>query len=392
VHHLISRAELLTSYRRPATAPYNEHIAQNVDEAVEFLRCFVAARPDSIVLCGSEPGVEVVAAMPCAPSARSYNPPSASLSRANKYYMLNALKRLGLNTIRQLYTDDVEMAVAFHYANSGRTVVKPPHSAGSDQVAICHNAQEVVSTFEKSLWKTNALGRVNSNLIVQEYIDGDQYIVNGTMCDGLAIPGDIWLDRREWRDGKKVLDFELELGSLDPRRKRAADYAKLVLQAIELRNGPYHIELFGDGTDFHLIEVGARVMGSLSLDAYDEIFGCNPVDLHLDYVLDGRPPTEYSRLFAAVRCVTIRSFVPGVVQSDCLDFLQSLETFKGAYGIAAVGQVVEAYRDLFSNAGTAYLAGSAEAVERDYRAIRQFERIFCKPINALGPGMESAAC
>lgn len=91
----------------------------------------------------------------------------------------------GLRSIRGKVVKSTEEAIEFYDKEElGHVVIKPTYSAGSASVRICKNKQEMVDSLEELFNMTNRFGSDNTELLVQERIIGDEYIVNTVSCKG----------------------------------------------------------------------------------------------------------------------------------------------------------------------------------------------------------------
>jgi predicted ATP-grasp superfamily ATP-dependent carboligase len=76
--------------------------------------------------------------------------------------------------------------------------VKPVESAGSDDVSLCKSMEEVKSAFGNIQGKINSLGLENTATLVQEYLEGAEYVVDTVSRDGTHKVVAVWeYDKRE---------------------------------------------------------------------------------------------------------------------------------------------------------------------------------------------------
>lgn len=64
-------------------------------------------------------------------------------------------------------------------------IVKPVESAGSDDVFKCLGPEDVKKAVELISGKINGLGNVNDGALVQEFLKGEEYVVDGVSRDGV---------------------------------------------------------------------------------------------------------------------------------------------------------------------------------------------------------------
>ncbi len=61
-------------------------------------------------------------------------------------------------------------------------IVKPAMSGGADGLYWCHNAADVEYAFEQECGKLNVNGAVNDCLLAQEFLRGEEYIIDAVSC------------------------------------------------------------------------------------------------------------------------------------------------------------------------------------------------------------------
>ena len=82
-----------------------------------------------------------------------------------------------------------------------RIICKPTESAGSDGVTLCTSRAEVLAAFNKLNNSTNQLGMFNEAVLVQEFLDGEEFVVDSVSRDGDHKTVAVWsYDKREAND------------------------------------------------------------------------------------------------------------------------------------------------------------------------------------------------
>lgn len=66
-----------------------------------------------------------------------------------------------------------------------KSVVKPVQSAGSDDVFLCTTVTQAENAFNRILGKMNGLGLLNTSVLVQEFLEGKEYVVDKVSKDGV---------------------------------------------------------------------------------------------------------------------------------------------------------------------------------------------------------------
>lgn len=338
-------------------------------DVVEELRAW---KP-RFVVAGSESGVPLADYLAEALGLPG-NGTQLSAARRDKHLMAEALRRRGVRAIRSVRTNSVTEACAWWRAQGlQEVVVKPVNSAGTEDVTFCRSDDDLQRAMNATLGKVNAMGLLNESVLVQERIRGQQYTVNTVSLSGQAYIGEIWTyETREIAGAGSVCQSE-SLISDDTTRAVIEPYVKDVLAALEIQHGPAHIELFVDADGPVLIELGARMQGSMSRSATLAALGHDHVSLTAlchadparfqDTVSQNRPyqPVRHARI------ISLLSDRHGRVTGfSGLNQLRSLASFKDAISLPAIGDRMEPTRDLASTAGIIYLVHEdPEIVERD---------------------------
>jgi hypothetical protein len=136
-------------------------------------------------------------------------------------------------------------------------VVKPTGGAGSEHVFFPSDDGELLAACQR------VLESGSGEVLLEEYIGGRELAVNGLVdARGDLLVTDVWLyDRRE-SHGIPNLYYQVDkLDSSDPMFWQLGQYAAAVVEALELRRAPIHMEVKVDDRGPCLIEVGARFGG-----------------------------------------------------------------------------------------------------------------------------------
>ena len=349
--------------------------------SIEHTADTIKALKPKFVISGSESGVLLADAL----SERlglPTNGTALSRARRDKYLMQSALKNRGLRHISTLSTHNVHDAVDFHEREGANgSVVKPADSAGSDGVTFCYSAAEIRTAFSLLLGRRNAMGAENSDLLVQRKLEGQQYIVNTVSINGRHRVSDVWIDnRREIGAACYVGDFEGVDNAAFSEWAEIVGYGSDVLNALGILNGPAHLEimLMHDGPT--LIEMGARMQGSICDMVVHDALGHSHVTLTAQRYAD---PTRFdneidlNNFQSIVPTIAVMLIAPDHGQIDMkfkVERLYGLETYKTNLGLPKAGDRVRRTIDMDTCPGIVYLQSeSRAALFSDYRAIREIE-------------------
>merc|ERR1719410_219315 len=161
-------------------------------------------------------------------------------------------------------------------------------SAGSEDVTLCHSMEEAKAAFNKIMNKINVLGVRNEAVLVQEYLEGTEYIVDTVSCNGKHKVVAVWeYDKRPVNGGGFVY-FGVHFRPVVGKIKELVDYQLKVLDALGFTHGPGHGEVkFCKGAPV-LIEVGARCHGGegFSMQLARKCAGYSQIDAVIHAMVD----------------------------------------------------------------------------------------------------------
>ena len=153
----------------------------------------------SLVVAGAETGVELADSLSEHMGLVS-NGSHFSKARRDKFTMGETVRAAGVRAVRQLKASTwskVEAYLAEWNPDPFKVILKPVDSAGSDGVTLCKSMDDAKKAFGDIIGKVNALGIVNEQLLVQEYLEGTEYVVDMVSCDGEHKCVAVWeYDRR----------------------------------------------------------------------------------------------------------------------------------------------------------------------------------------------------
>ncbi|GAA2591358.1 ATP-grasp domain-containing protein [Streptomyces axinellae] len=302
-------------------------------------------------------------------------------ARRDKAEMARCVREAGLDTPWGARVTSAGAAVAGFVGNGHRTVVvKPLTSAATDGVHVCRTAEEVRRYAEEILARNDCFGDPNDAILVQEHLDGHEYIVNTVTVEGLHKVVDIWrCIKISGPGGEPVYDYHEPVHRGDPQGEDVIRYTKRAITALGIVNGAAHTEVMLTARGPVLIETGARLMGSTLPWLHAEYSGTSHVHLLALALTDpevfARFPDEELRWSREIRQVYLNNKRAGNCRSErWRESLTSLETCVAVNAAIAPGEPVPQTVDLATVPGYAYLAAEdIEPVVRDYEAIRAWE-------------------
>ena len=207
--------------------------------------------------------------------------------------MHERLAEHGLRHIVGRSVKSVEEAIEFYdEAGLEEVVVKPVYSAGSVGVKVCLNKEEMINAFNALINKFNFYGDEVTEIIIQERIKGDEYIVNTVSCEGTHRVTTMWKYHKiRTLEGDQICDSAYTIHELNIGDAELVEYAYSVADAMGIKYGPIHGEYMVDDEGPILIEVNCRPSGpNMDAEYLDMISGQHETDSIIDAYLN---PKEF---------------------------------------------------------------------------------------------------
>ncbi|MCZ4125217.1 ATP-grasp domain-containing protein [Streptomyces sp. H39-S7] len=371
VVHVQSTERFIPGVHPPDLTPYIDNIvAVDVESA---LRRLAAHRPVCVVP-GQETGVPLADLL----SERLGLPGNGSAqttARRDKYEMIETLRAAGVACARQHKSGDARDIVEWaERQGEYPVVVKPLSSASADGVSICRDAADVRAAAEALLGTTDIFHRTNTEILVQSYLDGTEYVVDTVSCQGHRHLCGVWRYEKNDLGAKRIYDKETLLAPDSAPVAELAAYVDTVLAALGLRSGAAHAEVMMTAAGPVLVEIGARLNGSMDPAFHDLCLDANQADLLALSYLD---PARYLRRFPGdtvyrrARHALVhnaRGLQDGVVtgvDDAVLTKIQALPSVRLVLPRAAVGDRIRTTTDLLSSPLRVYLAADDPRTIRD---------------------------
>ncbi|WP_311568656.1 ATP-grasp domain-containing protein [Photobacterium arenosum] len=251
------------------------------------------------VIAGSELGVELADKL-ASELALPGNSPLTTGLRRNKNEMQDALKEHGLAYIQTFLVDmDGKGLNELHEIKCKKYIIKPVNSAGSENVYFCNSRDDVINKISSLPWgKINSTGKINDQFLVQEFIEGEEYvldlIVNGDQITLVAICKYV-----KGQSGNNPFVYNrLEL--LDPYDAGLAtirEYAVAATRALDIRYGLVHMELMlSPAKGPVMIEAATRIHGGVAPSLFESCYSPSLLDTIASLVSEHRVPELDSKL------------------------------------------------------------------------------------------------
>jgi biotin carboxylase len=307
--------------------------------------------------------------------------------------MGETIRAAGIRAVKQLQAtiwSEIEHFIVSEWRpDPFKVIVKPMDSAGSDDVTLCNSLSEVRVAFGNIMGKVNGLGLTNKAVLVQEYLEGQEFVVDMVSRDGDHKVVAIWAyDRRPVNGAQFVCHGQRLLTADEPFCRELIEYQKRVVTALGIRHGPTHGEVKWCKGEPVLVEVGARCHGGEGswVEVANAVYGYNQADVALDSYLNPEAfhklPTEpvlrlsFGRLlFFVVKCEGVFR----EVYKEYLDELLQFSSTKYLEFFLKPGAIIRPTKDCFSWGGLAkFVNDDLDELIRHYDRVREMEdsRIF----------------
>lgn len=307
------------------------------------------------------------------------NGPALSAARRDKSLMADRLRACGVPAAEHLVTGDLDELVEWCWARrEWPVVVKPVASAASDQIHVCGSVDDLHQAFGSIIGSVDVLGTKNEVVLAQEFLRGQQYLLNTASTDGYHYIGEIWRFDSFYEEGAQIYDKQELLESTGELQDALVDYGRQVLEALGIRHGAAHTEIMMTARGPILIECAARMTGGVHRPALQQALGYDHVTITREAYLTPEflraRPAAYE-LRSRLGIVALRSRVAGsLAEGRALKQLTELKSVVGCTGSLAAGTPVEPTRGMLSSPGLLYLAApSLEEILRDTRTVRRLE-------------------
>lgn len=212
--------------------------------------------------------------------------------------MQERLADMGLRHIKGKPVKSLDEALEFYDSEClEEVVVKPTYGAFSVGVHLCLNRDELIDAINEVFDTNNCYGQQIDEVVVQERIKGEEYIVNTVSCEGKHRLTLVWKYHKvSTSDGAIVYDTVESIDEFDIGEAELVEYAYDVADALGIKYGPIHGEYMIDDKGPVLIEVNCRPCGaSMPAPFLNRISGQHETDSILDSYLKPKRFFEKSR-------------------------------------------------------------------------------------------------
>jgi hypothetical protein len=313
-------------------------------------------------------------------------------ARTDKAEMQEALRRHGVPAAKQFKSGDIEQLLSWaQQEDQWPLAAKPVGGAGSEGIFFCKNEDDIRAAHNHIVGNRSSTGALNEQLALQEFLAGDEYIVDTVSCGGKHICIAIFVYKKlkglPWNPHAIMVQQTQLLPASGDRQDELVDYVFKVLDAVGLQNGPCHTEIMFTQRGPILVEVNARMHGLQGPRLIEECTGTSKAPYTSDALVCGGAlfqqryqETSVGRyLYPTIKhcfMLMLISPVEGYLQVSLEEELRKMNLQSVLEILPAVskGEYLRQTKDLPTLAGTILMVHeSKEQIESDIHMIREAE-------------------
>lgn len=282
----------------------------------------------------------------------------------------------GVRINKSAVVEDADGAVSFQ-ASVGKwpIVVKPTAGSGSENVFFAENQDELLKYCQ------HVLKRGSGEVLLEEYIGGHEVVIDG-LVDGKSdlLITDVWIyDRRESHGIPNLFYQTFKVHTHAKIFHSVSKYAGEVVEALNLRRAPIHMEVKVDEDGPCLIEVGARFAGGSLPILASKLHGRSILELAACHYIANLPLSggdldygRYNQLEARVLHGIQDHDIRRIKAVHGVEEVMELPSFDGFGVLRTAGMRAPVTKDLDSAAWELYLIHQdLPQIEQDARLARQ---------------------
>lgn len=285
-------------------------------------------------------------------------------TKVDKHMQANTIRSYGLEAVREKLArceDDVQAFLEENPEGSS-FVVKPQTGAGSVGVTFCDSRAAVWDAYHKILageHKAHCRDKyhhyTHAGVLLQEYLNGTEYIVNSVVHEGAIKTTAMWkYDKRPY-NGAAFVCFSKELQVVsDPHCEEILNYTEKVLKAVGFQSGAIHAEIMYTSRGPVLVELNCRLHGGNGawVKPAEVCMGYDQLSVFIDVYLNGGKmyesiPSRPIEAKSFCHQVKMRSHIEGVLKDvipSQFERIQSLSSYYGhQFGVRKGGRLLKTW-------------------------------------------------
>lgn len=379
--HIQSRMDIPSSFLQSLhKEEYENHFVHDGD--LSKLLNLLSQYSISAVIAGSEFAIELTDKLAEVLKLPG-NPPKSSEIRRNKFAMLKAVNDGGLATAKQCKSTRLDEILSWHAKELNHAwpvVVKPVNSGGTDGVRFCYNTDEIAAAVENIVGKKNLMGILNTDVVVQSFLSGQEYIVNTVSCFGKHHLTDIRrCYKKQVQGAGYVSGCEEFVPANEILSQQLKSYAFKALDILQISHGPAHFEIMLTSNGPHIIEMGARVQGGIDPASNAACLGSQQLDKTIDAYLEPSHFVSYHQQDYHLQqfgawVFLISEQIGKVISVPFIDKVKTLSSFFSLHMNVKPGDDLRLTIDYSSSPGNVHLVNTNQTqLMDDIQQLRKFE-------------------
>ena len=215
------------------------------------------------------------------------NNPDNLKKMTDKNCMQQALKDAGIRYIKSKIITSFEEGKEFVSELDGsKFVIKPRRGQATVGVCICESDEDLKDAINLNRELTSE--NEDLDIIIQEYIGGEEFVVNTICCKGHNRASSLYYYKKILIPGRgPIYDYLETIDSSHPNFDALVEYNAKVVKAIGVEYGAIHTEYKVDEKGPVLIEINCRIMGGIQkYSVLDESWGEHETMLSLESYLN----------------------------------------------------------------------------------------------------------
>lgn len=333
------------------------------------------------VIPGAETGVNLADRLSNALGLKTSNTLELSNARRNKHDMVSCLAKHNIPHAKSFKSNNLTQIINWvEVHNKFPVVIKPLSSAGSDGVKICNCISEVTDAFVTIMNTSDMFNEINSMVMVQQFLDGQEYIINTVSYDGRHKIVDIWRKFKNKVEGIPINDYAEIVAPSEVVYTVLPEYIFKVLEALEIKYGAGHSEVMLTNEGPILIETAARLEGSIDPSAVHEAVGSNHVSCLVNSYLNKEDFLQSYTAINEVKKYARHTFLVSpssglITKTPDLNPIINLPSFHSLAFRFEQGHNLVKTTSLADFPGFVYLVSEdKQQVEKDYQTLREYEK------------------
>jgi len=244
------------------------------------------------VIPGSDVGVVLGEQLSEALQMEHANGTKRLLQRTDKASMQDRLRECGIPACDQIKSGNLEELLSWaRTRGEWPLVAKPSGGCGSDGIFFCRSEDDLRNAHDEIVGKVNPKGSVNDTVALQEFLNGEEYIVDTVSLDGKHLCVAIWTQGKRrnlpWNPTGIITTENRLLQPHGELQDTLVNYVFNVLDAFDYKHGPCHTEVMLTARGPVLIEVNCRMHGVQGPLAMELATGTNKAVHSLDVFVGG---------------------------------------------------------------------------------------------------------